>query len=180
MLYPLFSLFTKPGVSHIIPISDTGLTKGIPRITLHVQNGIITQQTQSSSFWNQLPELTEKKDLFYISYSREFFRGKCFFLTKIIVPHWRKFAMCGYFSPLPQISRRVRWQQAIAIAVKAATPLESLQSADVSTDSENKQLAFCTAEASCVNKTEFELLHAAVTSVKAEEGSTWLWPRACG
>lgn len=49
--------------------------------------------------------------------------------------------------------------------------LDSLQSADVSTDSANK-LAFCTAEASCVNKTEFELLHAAVTSIEAEEGST--------
>lgn len=50
--------------------------------------------------------------------------------------------------------------------------LDSLQSADVSTDSENKQLAFCIADASCVNKTEFELLHAAVTSIEAEEGST--------
>lgn len=49
--------------------------------------------------------------------------------------------------------------------------LDSLQSADVSTDLVNKQLASCAAEASCVNKTEFELLHAAVTSIEAEEGS---------
>lgn len=58
--------------------------------------------------------------------------------------------------------------------------LDSLQSADVSTDAANKQLAIWTAEASCVNKTEFELLHGAVTSVEEEKRSTWLWPRACG
>lgn len=53
------------------------------------------------------------------------------------------------------------------------------QRAAVSSVSVNKQFAMWTAEASCVNKTGFELWHAAV-SMKAEEGSTWLRPRACG
>jgi len=79
--------------------------------------------------------------------------------------------MCGYFSVLPQISRKLRGQQATAMPLRKQQLLfDTLQSADVSTDSVNKQLPFCTAEASCVNKTEFELLHAAVTCI--EEGST--------
>lgn len=43
----------------------------------------------------------------------------------------------------------------------------------------SEQFAMWTAEASCVNKTGFEVWHAAV-SMKAKEGSTWLGPRACG
>ena len=176
-----FSLSTKAGVCHTsFLISDTGWTETVRRIVLHTQNGIITQQKQRSSFWNQIPELAEKKGLFCISCSSEFFRGTLwFFLTKRIVPHWQKFIMCGYFSVLPQISRKLRGQQATAMPLRKQQLLfDTLQSADVSTDSVNKQLPFCTAEASCVNKTEFELLHAAVTCI--EEGSTWLWPKVCG
>lgn len=55
-----------------------------------------------------------------------------------------------------------------------------LQGTDVSTDLVQRQLAFCTVNASSVNKTEFELLHAAVTSMEAGDGSMWLWPGACG
>lgn len=53
------------------------------------------------------------------------------------------------------------------------------QRAAVSSVSVNKQFALWTAETSCVNKTGFELWHAAV-SMKTEEGSIWLRPRACG